>query len=434
MRKSTSCDRTACAALGLAIAACAQGCYGMPKIRGTDAGSGGSRDGTGSMAGNPGDAGDAASDTISAGCQTHCSGPTTGPTTGSAACIDGECRISCNSTFPTRCTASNACVDLASDGKNCGACGRDCLGGTCTSGQCRPMLIARYLGQPATISLGADAVYVTIDNGYVGRAKKDGSDSATLARPGFASSAYYGASVIEDGERVFLVRTLGSNLQLSYCLKTGCDDSSKPIGGPYTQFFAVDSLSHKIVWVDYAPSQLWAAPTIGVVSGEPIVGGTLASGAGGSRLLYAQGGVFFSDGSVVRLPISGGSLITVAVGPSPLTILTANASFLYVYDGSAIGFVPLPNGTGREPTPLVATKFNPSIDGRFAVDDASAFWVDQGIKTCELSTCPSSQRSLPLPSNDPVVDVAIDTQAIYWVANTYDAVNGSGTAVWKMVR
>jgi hypothetical protein len=442
MCQSTSRIRTRCAAVAVAIAACLEGCYGMPRIGGHDAGVGGSGGGAGSIGddaggssdGSPVGDGGTTSDGNHTGCPANCLGPTTGPVTGAGACVNDECHISCSADFPTLCSASNACVDLTSDGKNCGACGRDCLGGTCASGQCQPLLIARYLGQPATISLGADAVYVMIDSGYVGRAKKDGSDSATIARPGFASSAYYGASVSEDGERVFLVRTLGSNLQLSYCLKTGCDDTSKPIGGPYTQFFAVDSVSHKVVWVDYSPSQLWAAPTIGAVSGEPIVGGTLASGAGGSRLLYARGGVFFSDGSVVRLPISGGSLITVAAGPSPLTILTANASFLYVYDGSAIGFVPLPNGTGREPTPLVTTKLNPSIDGRFAVDDASAFWVDQGIKTCQLSTCPSSQRSLPLPSNDPVADVAIDTQAIYWVAYTYDALNGSGTAVWKMAR
>lgn len=80
------------------------------------------------MAGSSGDAGDAASDASPTGCLANCRDPTTGPLTGSGACINDECRISCNSTFPTLCPASNACVDLMSDGKNCGACGHDCLG------------------------------------------------------------------------------------------------------------------------------------------------------------------------------------------------------------------------------------------------------------------------------------------------------------------
>lgn len=406
----------------------------MPRIGGTKGGAGGSGGAGGATGGNSADAGDASADTDPTGCPATCPGPTTGPTTGSGACINDECRISCSSTFPTLCAASNACVDLTSDGKNCGACGHDCLGGTCGGGQCQPMMIAQYLGQPSVISVGTEAVYVTTDSGYVGRAKKDGSDLETLARPGFASSAYYGTSVFEDGERVFLVRMLGANLQLSHCLTSGCDDTSKAIGNPYTQFFAVDNVSHKIVWVDYSPSQIWSASTVGVVSGEPIVGGTLASGASGSRLLYAQGGVFFSDGSIERLPINGGSIITVAAGPSQLTLLGANGSSLYVYDGSAVGFVPLPNGTGRAPTPLVTTKLNPGFDGRFAVDDSSAYWVDQGIKTCRLSDCPSSALSLSLPSDDPVADIAIDDEAVYWVVKTYDPVIGLGTAVWKMAR
>jgi hypothetical protein len=296
-------------------------------------------------------------------------------------------------------------------------------------------MIAQYLGQAVTVSVGADVVYVTTDSGFVGRAHKDGSDLRTPARPGFASSAYYGASVTEDGDRVFLVRRPGANLQLSYCLASGCDANSNTIGGPYTQFFAVDTANHKIVWVDYSPSQLWAAPTAGAVSGEPIVGGTLASGASGSRLLSAQGGVFISsDGSVQRLPIGGGSLIAVAVAPAPLTILGANTTSLYVYDGSTIGFVPLPNGTGQAPAPLVTAKLDPGFDGRFAADDTSAYWVDQGIKRCELSNCPSSVRSLALPSNDPVEDVAVDNEAVYWVASTYNTANGFGAVVWKVAK
>jgi hypothetical protein len=350
-------------------------------------------------------------------------------------CINGTCAIACATTYPTICATSKACVDTTSDSKNCGTCGHDCLGGTCSGGQCQPVLIAQYLGNPEIIYVGADSVYLTTDLGFVGRAKKDGSDLKPPAMPGFASSAYFGTLVGEDGNRVFLVRTPGSVPQLTYCLPSGCDATATPIGGSYTQYFAVDDVDHQLIWVDYSPSRIMASSSLGTISGTPILGGTLASGASGSRLVYAQGGIFYSDGnSVYRLPISGGSLIGVALGTSPLTILGANSAFLYVYDGSAIGYVPLPNGTGHAPTPLIGASVSPNVDGHFAVDDSSAYWVDQGVKTCQLSNCSTSLRSLPLPSSDPVEDVGIDDQAIYSLVGTYDSVNGTGCAVLKLAK
>jgi hypothetical protein len=253
--------------------------------------------------------------------------------------------------------------------------------------------------------------------------------------PGFASSAYFGTLVAEDGNRVFLVRTPGSVLQLSYCLTSGCDATATAIGGPYTQFFAADSVDHQLIWVDYSPSQFVVASSLGTVSGAPIPGGMLASGASGSRLLYAQGGVFYTDeNSVHRLPISGGSFVTVASAASPLTILGANSASLYVYDGSAIGYVPLPNGTGHAPALLISASLNPGIDGHFAADDSSAYWVDQGVKACQLSNCSSSLRSLPLPAGDPVEDVGVDDQAVYSLVSTYDSAKGVSCAVWKLAK
>ena len=47
--------------------------------------------------------------------------------------------------------------DHASDPKNCGACGHDCLGGACTAGQCRPVAIWTGRADPP---LYVDAEYV----------------------------------------------------------------------------------------------------------------------------------------------------------------------------------------------------------------------------------------------------------------------------------
>ena len=243
------------------------------------------------------------------GCLPACPGPTTGPTTGIGACVNDECRVSCSATHPTLCAAAQSCVDLTSDDKNCGACGHDCLGGACTDSQCQPVLIAQYIGDPMIIYVGAQAVYVTIDAGYVGRASKDGSDLKPLARPGFASSVLAQTRIAEDGDRVFFVRVLGSVIQLSYCLTTGCDSTATPIGGQYTKYFAVDQRDHKIVWVDYSPvaTRKRVNGRIGD-RGRPARRGTLESGTSGSRLLYSSRRNLFGPMEAVssRIPVSGG--------------------------------------------------------------------------------------------------------------------------------
>jgi hypothetical protein len=327
-------------------------------------------------------------------------------------------------------------VDLTADSKNCGRCGYECLGGTCASGQCQPVLIAQYTGEPEIIYVGSQYVYATTDIGYIGRANKDGSDLKPFAMPGFASSAFNGTTVAEDGDRVFLVRYSGSTIQLSFCLTSGCDSTATAIGGPYTQYFAVDQVDHKLVWVDYSPSRFMTASTAGVWSAADVSGGALTSGSNGSRLLYAYGGIFFADGNgVSRIPVVGGAIGSVTYGTGRLTILGANSSSLFLYDGSSIGSIPLPSGDGGMPKPVITTALNPNVDGHFAGDDSSIYWVNNGsVETCELSRCASSLRTLPKRAQDEVEDVGIDDAAVYWLAA--DSTGGSlaGCTVSKLAR
>jgi hypothetical protein len=280
--------------------------------------------------------------------------------------------------------------------------------------------------------VGAQYVYTTTDLGYIGRANKDGSDLKPFAMPGFASSTLIGTLVAEDGNRVFFV-WYGANLQLAYCLTSGCDASVTPIGGPYTQFFAVDQTDHKIFWVDYSPAALWTAPSTGTVAGTPIPGGTLASGSNGSRLFYSQGGLFFTNGgSLERISISGGSFTAPTVSNNNLTILGANDNNLFLYDGTSIVYTPLPNGTGGPPDKLIDAA---TVRG-FAADDTTAYWVDGGLEACQLATCASTQRALPTRTVDSVEDVGTDAQAVYWIAVSPDTGNSGidGCTVWKLAK
>jgi hypothetical protein len=319
------------------------------------------------------------------------------------------------------CAGAQSCVDLTSDQKNCGACGHDCLGGACTDSQCQPVLLAQYFGNSLNMYVGAQAVYVITDAGYVGRASKDGSDLKPLARPGFASSALAGTRMAEDGDRFFFVRILAT-IQLSYCLTTGCDATATPVGGQYTRFFAVDQADHRTFWVDYSPSRLVSASTIGAVSGEDVPRGTLEPGTSGSYLFYSQGGIYWADGGgIYRLPVSGGVIAPVTSGTTSLAILATNSTSLFVNDNGAVGSVPLPSGDGKSPTQLIAAGLDAGDYGRLAADDRSIYWVSKGVaNTCQISSCLGTRKTFPQSAAESIRDVGVDDGAVYLLVDTGD--------------
>jgi hypothetical protein len=438
--------------LALFAAGYADGCYGTPRTSfpeddasgtggagasGGMSGSGGTGATTGS-AGTAADAGDAVTDGPVTGCSAICPAPTSGSATGSAACLNGQCVTSCNADFPTLCAASNACVDLTSDGKNCGTCGHDCLGGMCAGGQCQGVLIAQYLGHPEIIYVGAQAVYATTDLGYVGRASKDGADLKPIAMPGFASSAFSGTLLAEDGDRMFLVRVLGGDIQLSYCATSRCDSTAMAVGGPYSQYFAVDQADHTIMWLDYSPTRLMTAATQGVVSGAPVVGGALGDGAIVAPLFYSHGGVYFvaDRTNISRIPVAGGSIASITSSTAPLTILGANSSSLFVSDGTAISSVPLPSGDGGSPHALIVSGVNTNIHGHFAADDRRMYWTDNGGQghVCDVSNCQGTQKALPKRGVERFEDVGADETAVYLLADSSDATNKAIATVWKLAK
>jgi hypothetical protein len=384
-----------------------------------------------------GSGGDGSPDAARA-CPSTCPGPTSGAATGAGVCADDRCAIACSTKYPTLCDAAKACVDTTTDPKNCDTCGHDCLGGACSAGQCQPVELAQYTGgYGETISVGAQHVYVTTDNGYIGRAAKDGGDLKPVARPSFTAAAFHGTTVIEDGDRVFFV-WVDPNIRLAYCLSASCDSTITPVGGLYTQYFAIDATDHRIAWIDYSPTQIWAALTTGAVGGAPITSSGLDTTSSGSPLFYAQGGLFMANDTVLeRLPLSGGSFVGITTGNARLTILGANSSNIYLYDGTSVVFSPLPSGDGGNPHKLVDTQLSINMDGRFAVDETDAYWVSNGtIQSCQLSNCSVTQKTVPSPSGIQVGDVGVDAQAIYWV-NYHDGTTPSGVAyfsVWKIAK
>lgn len=56
-------------------------------------------------------------------------------------------------------TAASSCFDTSSDSKNCGACGRDCLGQPCVEALCVPAVLASAQDEPRTLAVDDDGLY-----------------------------------------------------------------------------------------------------------------------------------------------------------------------------------------------------------------------------------------------------------------------------------
>ena len=94
---------------------------------------------------------------------------------------------------------SGSCIDVTSDSHNCGACGHDCLGGTCSGGLCQPVAVAPSLGSTFQGLFGIDAqnlYYAVYQSGAVEasayRVAKAAGSSSTEVVSSYAYASFRG--------------------------------------------------------------------------------------------------------------------------------------------------------------------------------------------------------------------------------------------------
>jgi hypothetical protein len=315
-------------------------------------------------------------------------------------------------------------IDTQTDGKNCGVVGHDCLGGPCTAGQCQPVLIAQYLSEPLSMSIGQNFVCETPTAGQIGCAHKDGSDLRPFANPGETAMAFSGGrSVIEGNRLIFPQLITSGGFQLAICDIGNCESTAQAVGAPYTQYATVDPVAHRVYWIDAAmilyastagvpqPAQL-SFEAIGAAFGPPI------QYSRGSILVTVQG---TSGPAIYRIPINANGTTTrpVAIGFGQASV--TNDQFVFWDDTDGIRSFPLPNGTGGPSTLVLPGVTNAHL----AADQTYLYWSSSpGVATCAIANCAGTQRQLP-PGPSTTMDypfsthdVAVDDTAIFWVVLT----------------
>ena len=335
-------------------------------------------------------------------------------------------------------SCSGACVDTGDDGKHCGECGHDCLGGSCMRGVCQPTLTAQYLGRPHSISVEGTHVCYKSTSTHIGCAKKDGSDLKPFEYPSATAAAYSGAPMEVDSGTIFFVWAAPEMpFRLTRCSLSTCDATTVPFGGDYSWNMAVDSTERRLVW--WEPDGFWTSPTIAPFSATKIAVTALPAGSP-RAFAYRRGNIYFpANSGTHRVPIGTTGVPAAPVFLSSLQAIAAiNDDSLFLLDGNRIRAVPLPNGLGGTANVIVES-VDSFVENGMAADARSLYWI-QGrskIERCEIADCAVSRRVLPVGETD-VVSVRLDESAIYYVTQVEVEVEPgrllAGGKVWRLAK
>jgi hypothetical protein len=194
--------------------------------------------------------------------------------------------------------------------------------------------------------------------------------------------------------------------------------------GPHLSAFAIDSTS--AYWTNLDRAGMSCTQCNGTVMKIPLDGGTpvaLAAGqaspagiaVGASDLVWANAGDGTGNGTMMRMPLRGGAAVALVSNPSPLiptTLAVDGTSIYWTNQGNAgtpctrpCGVMRMPLGGGN-PVNLAPGMFG-------AVDATSIYWAgDNGLMRMPLG----GGNSMILLSGAPAdpVPFAVDATTLYW--------------------
>ncbi len=323
----------------------------------------------------------------------------------SAACVSGKCAIGfCNAGFlDCDLNPANGCETTpTSDGKNCGACGHDCFGGTCTNGKCGPVVIAS--GQPEAWSIAVDdthAYWTTwVNPGVVRRVPITGGAVQDLATGqkitnGIAlnSTHVYWAS---EGSGVY---------------RSTKDGSSGPVLlWPGTQPIAVSATDSVLVW-DTWDGAIWRANPDGTAATK------VAAGNQNPNRIVTDGTdiywVNWTGGQVRSVPLGGGFVTEIATGQSGGLSVAVDGTHVFWTTEWAGSNVMRANKGGGQLTVMAGSQNKPIA---LALDSTHVYFASSNggtVRRMLKDGPPQNIETIASGQGTPVF-MALDATSVYW--------------------
>ncbi len=238
---------------------------------------------------------------------------------------------------------TNGCEDVATDPAHCGQCGHGCLGGTCTTGKCQPVLLASDLGRVYTIVQGDGFLYGTSSSGgHVWKVPEAGcADPSTCAQVLSSSGVGYRSLAMDSDALFFTDWSAGQVMRVN---KDGQGECVLASGETEAWGIAVDATY--VYWSARSANAIKRrSKTCGAATAEVLVAQTSEP----QFLTLDETGLYWGKGNgglVSWSNLDGTSTAPVWSGSTP-----GNSLFNVVTDDAWVywreGYANATNGTGR---------------------------------------------------------------------------------------
>lgn len=285
-------------------------------------------------------------------------------------------------------------MDTLVDGKNCGACGHDCLGGACTNGTCQPFTLVG--GQVLTSGIAIEGKSVvwsrrkgSATSGGLFRIDLDGKNQAAV-RDYTTSNLDVSQLVVGGGVAYFARSVLGSDIDdIVRCALPDCAGGEQIVASNQTTTggLALDAADNRLYWVlrtKYNSS-----------TGGAVMTAVLPNGPA-SRLVP-------EDQANPTAPIvAAGYLYWLAIGTYTNNNFDMNSSVRRA-----------PKGGSSSASTITNDTVEPSV---LAVDGSRAYFgSSQGLYTAPLNAGASSATNFQVPAY--VTGIVVDGGTVFWTAN-----------------
>ncbi len=344
-------------------------------------------------------------------------------------CTAGMCVFTCEAGWLNCASDADGCnKNVATDAQNCGKCGRDCLGGTCSNRECSILTLASGQLKPNALAVDGTSVYfVNEGNGVVNKMNKDGTGLGTIVP--FASGVESPQAIATDGTNIFWANyNVSAARKLRRASITGAAPADVDVShGTFSGFLAMGG--GKVVWTNrYGTDHVYKADANGtnvaiVATGNfepgwvaadathiywasygnatiyktPIGAGPCTMGNGGTcqvlttaNSVYAlaidANNVYFTElvatGAVRKISKNGGAVTTLATGqPVPQTIATDGVHVYWGNFGNAAGGTSIRRAKVDAPASCAAAGCEHvatlNFPNSIALDDKAIYFVDQ---------------------------------------------------------